>query len=527
MEGPGSLYAPLLRRRALPRTTLTVTALVSVILTTTTGHGPRQATPYDWLQFGGNAQHNGFNTLETTITVNNVATLHRLFSVALPDIADGAPAYLSGAATPSGSKDLLFATTKDGHIVALDAHTGSQVWSRQYPPGLCFINKGSQPCYTTSSPAVDPNRQYVYTYGLDGYVHKLRVGDGTEVTGSGWPELATRKGFDEKGSSDLSIATARNGTSYLYVANSGYPGDRGDYQGHVTAINLASGSQHVFNALCSGQADVHFFPSPQMPDCPRVQSAIWARPGVIYSAATDRIYMSTGNGDFVPSAHAWGDSVFELNPDGTGANGGPLDSYTPVNYQSLQNLDLDLGSTAPLIMPVPITSTVRHLALQSGKDGKLRLLNLDNLSGQGGPGHIGGEVVPPANLPQGGAVLTMPALLYLPRLQITLAYVANGNGISCLRLTVNGSGTPNLTKLWQTNAGATSPLVAGGLLYYAGSGGIRAVNAFSGRVLWQDTGIGGIHWESPIVVNGVLYITDENGSLTAYAPQGTPAVGSS
>jgi outer membrane protein assembly factor BamB len=130
-------------------------------------------------------------------------------------------------------------------------------------------------------------------------------------------------------------------------------------------------------------------------------------------------------------------------------------------------------------------------------------------------------------VPQGGEVLTMPALLYLPRPQVTLAYVANDNGVSCLRLTVDSSGTPHLARVWQTGLGATSPVEAGGVLYYAGSGGILAVNASTGRRLWQDTSIGGIHWESPIVDNGVLYITDESGSLTAYAPQGALAASSS
>src|SRR5207247_1137489 len=135
---------------------------------------------------------------------------------------------------------------------------------------------GSTPCYTTSSPAVDPNRQYVYSYGLDGYVHRCQVADGTEVTSGGWPELASLKPFNEKGSSALSIATAKNGTSYLYVTNGGYFGDQGDYQGHVTAINLADGSQQVFNANCSNQP-VHFAQQPGTPDCPGVRSGIWAR----------------------------------------------------------------------------------------------------------------------------------------------------------------------------------------------------------------------------------------------------------
>ncbi len=45
----------------------------------------------------------------------------------------------------------------------------------------------------TTSPAIDPNGLYVYSYGLDGYVHKFQVGNGTEVTTGGWPVLTTKK----------------------------------------------------------------------------------------------------------------------------------------------------------------------------------------------------------------------------------------------------------------------------------------------------------------------------------------------
>lgn len=482
------------------------------------------AAPYNWLQFDGNAQHSGDNTLETTLTTANVGGLQRLFQVALPSVADGAPVLLSGVSTASGVRDLLFVTTKDGHIVALDAHTGAQVWAHQNGPGTCHINNGSNVCYTTSSPAVDPGGQYVYSYGLDGYVHKYAVGDGTEMNGGGWPELATLKPFDEKGSSALSVATVQGGTSYLYVTNGGYPGDNGDYQGHLTVINLHTGTQHVFNALCSNQVDLHFVETPGTPDCNQVQSAIWARSGVVYNSSTNAIYMATGNGPFAPSTYDWGDTVFTLHPDGTANNGLPLDSYTPTDYQQLQNTDEDLGSTAPAILSaVPVTSTIRHLAVQSGKDAKLRLLNLDNLSGQGGPGHLGGEVGPVIAVPQGNEVLTAPAVWGNPQDQSTWVFIANDNGIAGLQLTVSMTGFPGLSPVWQQPNGGISPLVANGVLYYAGGGTIRALDPVTGNQLWSNSLGGGTHWESPIVANGVLYITDENGLLTAYALPGAPS----
>ncbi len=327
------------------------------------------AASYNWLQYNGDPAHSGSNTFETIISAANVAGLVKLYQVTLPAIADGAPVYLNAVQTPVGLRSLLFFTTKAGHILALEALTGALVWSHQVGPGSCRINNGSTPCYTTSSPAIDPSLAYVYSYGLDGFVHKYRVGDGVEVIDASWPELATKKPFNEKGSPALSIATASNGASYLYMLNGGYPGDRGDYQGHVTAINLATGAQQVFNALCSNQA-VHFVDvtsQPATPDCPQVQTAIWARAGVVYDARTDRIYMATGNGDFAPASHNWGDTVFAIHPDGSGLNGDPLDTYTPANFQQLQNADADLGSTNLALLPSQ-PGLFPHQGVQAGKD---------------------------------------------------------------------------------------------------------------------------------------------------------------
>src|SRR6185295_8093085 len=221
---------------------------------------------YDWLQFYGDPSHSGNDTRETAISAATVGQLSRTFQATLPATADGAPVFLSAVATAGGTRDLVFVTTKAGHLVALDAHSGATVWSVQHGPGSCHINNGTSACFTTASPAIDPGRQFVYGYGLDGSVHKHAVATGAELTGGGWPELATTKGFDEKGSSPLVFATARSGSRFLYMVHGGYPGDRGDYQGHLTAINLGDGTQRVFNLACSNQA-VHFVTTPGTPDC--------------------------------------------------------------------------------------------------------------------------------------------------------------------------------------------------------------------------------------------------------------------
>jgi hypothetical protein len=496
-----------------------VTAASLVLLLTCA----RGALAYDWLQFNGDPAHSGNNRLEQRLSAGNVAALDLRFQIALPDVADGAPVILTNVATASGTRDLAFVTTKAGDIVALDAQSGVTVWSARHGANGCRINNNSQACYTTSSPALDPNRQFVYSYGLDGYVHKHAVADGAEASGGGWPALATMKGFDEKGSSALGFASL-GASTYLYVTHGGYPGDAGDYQGHVTAIDLATGAQNVFNAMCSDQA-VHLDHTPASPSCNNGnRSAIWARPGAVFDAETRRLLVATGNGSFDANqgGHNWSESILALGVDARGANGRPLDSYTPAEFQGLDEADADLGSSAPAILPVPASSRIRHLALQTGKDAKLRLVDLANMNGSGSAGAVGGEINAPIALPHGGVVLTQPAV-WQDAAGTTWVFVGNGNGLSAYRLVVDEAGTPSLALAWSNQLGGSSPLVVNGVLYQAASFAMRAFDPQTGDRLWTESRVGGVHWQSPVGANGVLYVADESAKLTAFAlPASSP-----
>jgi len=506
-------------RAAHRRLSCIVVGAMAVLGSAAASAGAAGSTGYDWSQFGGNAAHTGNNTSETAISAANVATLARTFTAALPGVADAPAVYRHGVATASGTRNLLFLTTRGGSTVALDASSGAKLWSHTVGPGSCTINHGATTCYTTSAPALDPSGAYVYSYGLDGRAHKYAAGTGAEVVTGGWPERATTKPFDEKGSADLTIATS-HGVSYLYVANGGYPGDRGDYQGHVTTINLSTGAQKVFNTLCSDKT-VHFAAGTS-PDCSHVQSAVWARAGVVYDSRTDRLLLATGNGDYHPSSHNWGDSVLALHPDGSGVSGGPVDSYTPANYQSLQDSDTDLGSTAPALVTAPAGSTVSALGVQSGKDAKLRLLDLANLSRAGGPGLTGGELQV-IGVPQGGEVFTQPTSWTNPVDGSSWFFVANSQGTSALRMTLV-AGKPQMTPVWTVGTGGTTPVVAHNVLYLLTNAGARAFDPSTGKTLWSDSsGTVGLHWQSPIVAGGHLYYPDGYGKLRAFALSSAPA----
>jgi outer membrane protein assembly factor BamB len=488
---------------------------------------------YDWLQFNGGPTHSGANYDEFYINPASVTKLSVLYQVKLPSPADSPPVFLRRVTTAQGNQDLLFINTFDGQLLALDAITGDIVWSQTHGPNGCIMNslsnpQSTSPCFTTSGPAIDPNRQYIYVYGLDGYVHKHRVTDGVEITGNGWPELATRKTVDEKGSSNLSIATAKDGTSYLYVTNSGYPSDMGDYQGHLTTINLTTGEQKVFNVLCSDQA-VHFYdalgPAPNTPDCSEVQAGVWGRSGAVYDPATDKVYITSGNGSYDPQNHYWGDSLLALNPDGSGLNGDPLDSYTPTDYAQLQNDDMDLGATTLAILPPLPGSSIAHVGVQGGKDAILRLVNLDDLSGQGGPGHTGGEIGSLA-LPGGPEMNSTPVVWTDPQDGNIWLFATSANGLFALRVSVDpASHLPVLSLVWSSPNPGNSPLVANGVLFYEGNpssyrGEVYALDAATGESLWsyqmpQDRYF---HWGTPVVADGVLYTIDYGNYVTAFVP---------
>jgi putative pyrroloquinoline-quinone binding quinoprotein len=479
-----------------------------------TGSRPRRfSAEHDWLQFSSPVLE-GRGNQRGSISRANVSRLSAVWHVALPGVSDGSPVYAANVLTSRAFVDLVIVGTTDGGVVAVDAQRGTIFWQTTAPRG----NR-----WTTSSPAVDPKKRFVFAYGLDGYVHKYAMETGKEIVGGGWPELITLKGDVEKGSSNIAISTARDGSTYLYMPTSAYPdpGDAGDYQGHLVTINIETGSQHVFNALCSDKT-IHFRATGDENDCADLQAGIWARNGVTYDAVTDRVFVTTGNGGFNANngGFNWGSSVVALRPDGTTDHGTPLDSYTPTEFQRLTDEDADLSSSGVVLLPTSGADDWPRLGVQAGKDWRIRLLNLENLSGNGGPRSIGGEIQI-VDVPQTGEVLSQPTAWLDPRTRKTWLFVANHYGISAFRLEKNTDGSPHLVRRWMsTTETGTTPIVANGVVYLVAPHRVVALRPTTGAVLWSDTSIGDIHWQSPIVVNGTLYVADLGAYLNAYTVDG-------
>ncbi len=475
-------------------------ALTSALFISSTFHSSPEAaaatTPIAWSAFDGGGQRTGVNSAETTITSSNVGSLKRHWQVALPAIVDGAPAELPNVNTPTGIKTLLFVTTKTGSLLAIDASNGTIVWSKTT----------SGPNFTTSSPAIDPSGAFVYGYGLDGKVHKYAVSNGSEVVNSTWPTLLTNMPNVEKGSSSINIA---NG--FLYMSMGGYPGDGGHYEGHIVAVNLSTGTKTVWNAVCANITHVL-----NSTECADVQTAIWGRAAPTFDPVTGNIFVTTGNGPFRGDGLSYGDSVIELTPNLSKV----VDSYTPTNFAALQANDQDLGSTDPVILPKQSNTATPFMVVQSGKDNNIRLLNRQNLSGKGGPNNVGGSLQV-LTLPITGDVDTQPAV-WTDSSGVTWVFVTNFNGLMAYKI-VNSNNKSALQLAYQSNANAgSSPFVANGMLFIQGNGVLHALNPTTGAQLWASNqasargSIGSLHWQSPIVVNGNIFVPDNSGNLTAY-----------
>ncbi len=134
--------------------------------------------------------------------------------------------------------------------------------------------------------------------------------------------------------------------------------------------------------------------------------------------------------------------------------------------------------------------------MQGGKDGKLRLLSFSHLAGVSSD--TGGELQTVAT--PGGADLFSEPVAWLGR----WVFLSDGDGTAAWRFQ-----SGRLQAAWSNGNAGTTPIVAGGLLYVQGSGGIHVYLPRTGRQV-AVLPIGTTHWESPIIVDGRVASAEGN-----------------
>ncbi len=472
----------------------TTSGATTTTASTSPGPAPAAATAAvrgDWLRFDFNAQRSGVGPASTGITSHNLGQL-RLQKVAVNGTVDSSAIELHAIAVKGHSRDVAIMTTTYGRTFALDARTGARLW--EFTPSDIHSYVGSAQI-TTATPIADPDRRFVYASSPDGRIHKLRVANGREIRSGGWPARVTLDATHEKIASALNISGG-----LVLVTTGGYIGDAPPYQGHVVTISRSTGRiAGEWNSLCSNR---HHLIKPST--CSASDSAIWGRAGAVVEPGTGRLLVATGNAPFNGSTN-WGDSVLELSANGRAL----LHNWTPANQAQLNAQDGDLGSTSPAVLP---EFHGFRLAVQGGKDGVLRLLNLNRLDGTtaGAGARLGGELqrIP---TPGSGPVFTAPAVwkhggriyVFIADTSGTSAYVLDGK-------------QPRLHVAWSDSASGTSPIVAGGLLYvFDPEGSLNVYSPTTGhKLISLPAGSG--HWNSPIAVGGrvILPVGNANDHAT-------------
>jgi outer membrane protein assembly factor BamB len=411
----------------------------------------------DWPLFGYDAaRHN--SSPSTAITAQSVGKLTRL-TVALDGTVDSSPIFVGGK---------LVVTTTYGRTEALDPDTGKVLW-RFTPPAYARLAGSAQ--ITNASPAASTDRTAVYAAASDGRIRKLRLSDGKVL----WTTAITRDPTHEKITSSLNVSRG-----FVIATTGGYIGDAPPYQGHVVTLSERTGRiAHVWNSLCS---DRHAVIVPRT--CGSSDSAIWSRNGAAVDPANGTLVVATGNGPWNGSTD-WGDSTLVLSPDAARM----LRHWTPSNQKALESSDGDLGSTSPGLLD-------GGLAVQGGKDGRVRLLQLHRLPGVNS--RVGGELQT-ISTPGGSGLFSVPAVwkgkwVFLSTDGGTAAWLLRGG---------------RLHAVWSNGTGGTSPVLAGNLLYVAGGGSVNVYVPTSGKQV-ATLPSGPVHWQSPIIADGRVAMPEGN-----------------
>ncbi|MBV9815371.1 MAG: PQQ-binding-like beta-propeller repeat protein [Alphaproteobacteria bacterium] len=275
---------------------------------------------------------------------------------------------------PGSGTGVLIVATENNDLIAIDAKSGNQVWSRSlgHPVALSTQPCGNiDPLGITGTPIIDEGAQAIYlaamvsdASGAHHRVFALSLKDGAPLPG--WPvdvaEALAAQGqhFNTRFQNQRGALAILDGR--VYVPYGGHFGDCGDYRGWVVGIRLQN-PRDVVSWSTRGRG-----------------GGIWA-PGGIASDG-HALFVATGNTLGV-SSWSDGEAVFRLTPDLHRAER-PQDFFSPANWRALDERDADLGGSNPLPFELPSQAGSRQLVLALGKDARAYVLDRNNLGGIGG-----------------------------------------------------------------------------------------------------------------------------------------------
>ena len=334
-------------------------------------------------------QHNdnarsGANLAESALTPAAVrARFGFLFALPVDGYIYAQPLYVADLALADGGRrDVLFVATEHDSVYAFDANrAGAPLWQRSLgsAAGLrCFPQALLTPeIGITGTPVIDAatRTMFVVAFTADdaarcdapNFHQVLYALDLTTGADRVPPvELAAAAPVPFVASDHLQRAALLLAGGALYIAFASHA-DHDPYHGWVLVQDAAT-----------------LAPIAAFVDTPTgEEGGIWMSGQGPAVDEEGRVFLSTGNGTFDGDRGGanFGDSVLALSL-GTDTLA-VADSFTPFNQADLQARDLDLGSMGPLVVPGhhQLRGHDRRLLVIGGKEGKLYLLDRDDLGG--------------------------------------------------------------------------------------------------------------------------------------------------
>lgn len=398
------------------------------------------------------------------------------------------PLYFDGG---EGGRDLLLVATERNEVIALDPLSGARIWSRTLaaPAARAELPCGNlDPIGITGTPIVDASRKLLYadamTAGGHHRVYAVSLVDGSIASAPVDLDTAVT-GFVSRVHNQRGALALLDGI--LYVPFSGHFGDCGEYAGWVIGIDTSGARPPA--AYHTGKG-----------------GGMWSVSGVAVSGGS--LYVATGNTIGLTTWNG-GEAILRLAP-GPSFSGSPADFYAPANWKTLDDGDTDIGTSGAFPFDVGASRFVATM----GKDGRLYLLNRDNLGG------IGAQALTPR---VGNFIVTAPAVYATPSGTL-LAFTSQGtacpgadNGLVALRISegpaqatawcagVDGRGSPIATT---TGGGAESVVWVVGA---EGDGLLHAVNGETGARLFTSGQLTTVRrFNAPIVAKGRIYVAGDS-----------------
>ncbi|MFG2692466.1 choice-of-anchor D domain-containing protein [Kitasatospora sp. NPDC048407] len=399
--------------------------------------------------------------------------------------------------------------TENNKVYGIHAVTGAILWSKSLGPAWPAAAIGCGDLVpnigVTSTPVFDPSSGRVYLtakVNVDGdphgksvqwFLHSLDVATGNEPPN--WPVKIQGSPPNNAGVV-FDPFTAQQRTGLLLLDGEVFAGfgahcDADTYFGYLVGVKTATGALRMWCAQNTGGKT------------PR--SGVWMGGGGLVSDGPGRIFFSTGNGispapgpGNQPPGHL-AESVIHVSSNGQLT---AVDFFSPGNADQLDLHDQDFGSGGPVALPSPPFGTPAHpkLLVQIGKDGRVFLLDRDDLGGRGqGPGGSDGA------LSVAGPFRGVWGHLAVWGGDGGFVYVPENDGhLRALKYGVDGTGTPVLA-----NAGTSSAEIG----HYPGSPIVTSDGMTSGSALvWvvcpdpkgKDGSNAQLRAYDAVPVNGVL-----------------------